>query len=285
MKSPSYALALGLWHYPASSSAFVVKAGDNKCVLGVTPVTGGSRSSSALCNARVDSSGAVSEALRISKQKGTSSPEARVAWDIVEEMDASDNSAAYKIQDVPPDHADDYRNQIRAFAALMTETKDKLKEMSRLAEQLKELEIADPSLTSLGSDPEAEGVRRALSDAKAAQDVYGSHSAEADAAWDALEGCFNEEECPVESNGRYRYSAAALRAHHTYNAVVDAKLLDEAIAAFGSIESLGKFVKLEKKRIDKAECIGALTKGDIPYLSVANYSTISALLNEECLLP
>ena len=220
-----------------------------------------------------------------SRQKGASSPEARVAWDIVEEMDSSDNSAAYSIKAVPPDHADDYRNQIRAFAALVAETKDKLKEMSRLAEQLKELELTDPSLTSLGSDPEAEGIRRALSEAKAAQDVYGSHSSEADAAWEALEGCLNEEECPVESNGRHRYSAAALRAHHTYDAVVDAKLLDEAIAAFESIESLGKFVKLEKKRIDKAECIGALKNGDIPYLSVANYSTISALLNEECLLP
>ena len=107
-----------------------------------------------------------------SRQKGASSPEARVAWDIVEEMDSSDNSAAYSIKAVPPDHADDYRNQIRAFAALVAETKDKLKEMSRLAEQLKELELTDPSLTSLGSDSEAEGIRRALSEAKAAQDVY-----------------------------------------------------------------------------------------------------------------
>lgn len=71
----------------------------------------------------------------------------------------------------------------------------------------------------------------------------------------------------------------------TYDAVVDAKLLDEAIAAFESIESLGKFVKLEKKRLDKNECLGALMTGDIPYLSVTNYSHISALLNEECLLP
>ena len=256
---------------------FVVKIGSRSC---------GPSSPSAVYNARVDSSDAVADALRISREKGATSSEARVAWDIVEELDASDNSVAYKIQPVRPDHTDDYRNQIRAFAALMTEAKDKLKEMRRLAEQLKELELTDPSLTSLGSNLEAESIRRALSEAKAAQDVYGAHSPEADDAWNALEGCFNEEECPLESqHGRYRYSAAALRAHLTYDAVVDAKLLDEAIVAFESIESLRKFVKLEKKRIDKAECIGALKTGDIPYLSVANYSHISALLNEECLLP
>ena len=293
MKASSAAPVLFVWIFSGTycASAFVantnnggkqfggvIKAGSRSCSCGPS-------SPSTIYNARVDSSEAVADALRISRQKGTASPEARVAWDIVEELDASDNSVAYKIQPARPDHTDDYRNQIRAFAALMTETKEKFKEMSRLAEQLKELELTDPSLTSLGSNPEAVGIRRALSEAKAAQDVYGPHSPEADAAWDALEGCFNEEECPVESNGRYRYSAAALRAHHNYDAVVDAKLLHEAIAAFESIESLGKFIKLEKKRIDKAECIGALTTGDIPYLSVANYSHISALLNEECLLP
>jgi len=222
-----------------------------------------------------------------------------VAWDIVEELDASDNSAAYKIlpsRTVGPnnddnrddDHADDYRNQIRAFAALLTETKDKLAEMRHLAQQLKELELTDPTLTSLGTDPAAEGIRRALAAAKAAQDVHGPHSPEADAAWDALEGCVNDDECPLPDStgaGSYRYSAAALRAHHTYDAVVDANLLDEAMQAFESIQSLAKFIKLEKKRIDKKECLGALTTGDIPYLSVANYSAISALLNEECLLP
>jgi len=41
--------------------------------------------------ARLDSSDAVKEALRISKEYGANSQEARVAWDIVEELDASDN--------------------------------------------------------------------------------------------------------------------------------------------------------------------------------------------------
>ena len=40
---------------------------------------------------RADSSAAIEAALDASKKYGASSPEARVLWDIVEEMDASDN--------------------------------------------------------------------------------------------------------------------------------------------------------------------------------------------------
>jgi hypothetical protein len=40
---------------------------------------------------RVDSSDLVNEALEISKKFGATSPEARLAWEAVEEVDASDN--------------------------------------------------------------------------------------------------------------------------------------------------------------------------------------------------
>jgi len=48
-------------------------------------------SPSSVLKARPDSSEEIQEALRISKEFGPSSKEARVAWDIVEELDASDN--------------------------------------------------------------------------------------------------------------------------------------------------------------------------------------------------
>ena len=38
-----------------------------------------------------DASAAVEEALKITAAFGINSPEAKVAWDVVEEMDASDN--------------------------------------------------------------------------------------------------------------------------------------------------------------------------------------------------
>lgn len=41
--------------------------------------------------AHADSSKAIDEAMRLSKEFGSASPEARVAWDIVEEIDASFN--------------------------------------------------------------------------------------------------------------------------------------------------------------------------------------------------
>ena len=50
-----------------------------------------SSSSSALYNGRVDTSDAVAAALAASKEHGPTSREARLAWDEVEEMDASDN--------------------------------------------------------------------------------------------------------------------------------------------------------------------------------------------------
>lgn len=44
-----------------------------------------------ILKARADSSDAINEALKISSKYGNDSKEARVAWDIVEEMDACDN--------------------------------------------------------------------------------------------------------------------------------------------------------------------------------------------------
>ena len=40
----------------------------------------------------VENEEAIREAMRLSKEKGATSQEARVAWDIVEELNASDNS-------------------------------------------------------------------------------------------------------------------------------------------------------------------------------------------------
>ena len=42
-------------------------------------------------NARVDTTEAIQEAMAASKKFGPTSKEARVAWEAVEEMDASDN--------------------------------------------------------------------------------------------------------------------------------------------------------------------------------------------------
>jgi len=48
---------------------------------------------------RPDASSAVEEALKISAAFGIESKEAKVAWDIVEEMDASDNRYALRYKE------------------------------------------------------------------------------------------------------------------------------------------------------------------------------------------
>ena len=57
------------------------------------PFTGAvTRSSVIVFNARVDTSDAIQEAMKMSKKYGATSKEAALAWEAVEEMDASDNS-------------------------------------------------------------------------------------------------------------------------------------------------------------------------------------------------
>ena len=47
--------------------------------------------------ARADSSDLVKQALEASKKFGASSPEARLAWEAVEEVDSSDNRYAFSV--------------------------------------------------------------------------------------------------------------------------------------------------------------------------------------------
>lgn len=54
-------------------------------------------------------------------------------------------------------------------------------------------------------------------------------------------------ECNVDS--MYRYSSAALNAHHVYDAVVDATFFEEAEDAIEMLQNLSKFVKIEAKRL------------------------------------
>ena len=63
-----------------SASAFVHGGANKRSVV------------SSLQNARVDTSEAIQEAMAASKKFGPTSKEARLAWESVEEMDASDNS-------------------------------------------------------------------------------------------------------------------------------------------------------------------------------------------------
>ena len=71
-------------------SALILLTGAS-AVSAFVPSASSSRAMTTLAAARPDSSAAIQEALEASKKFGATSPEARVAWEIVEEMDSSDN--------------------------------------------------------------------------------------------------------------------------------------------------------------------------------------------------
>jgi hypothetical protein len=210
-----------------------------------------------IVRARPDSSAAVADALRISKEFGSTSNEARLAWETVEEMDAADQSPAMMMMidnnvNTPLSdhevHSKEYKVQMMALNRLLSETKEKLSQIKTLAANLKELDIEDPTLSKLPAS--ASGLKTVLQEAKAASEVFGPDSKESVAAWNEVDFCtdvMGGVECHVDST--FRYSAAALKAHHLYDAVVDAVFFQEAQDAVEMLQNLHRFVRIEAKRL------------------------------------
>lgn len=211
---------------------------------------------------RPDASEAIAEAMKITEELGATSNEARVAWDIVEEMDSNDSSPAYLGSTTIGVNAlsEDYYGKIRSLHYLMEDTNWSMQQMKRLIKEIKALDLKDPSLARISEGAHGDALKAALSDAKAAVEVYGASSAEAKQAWDKLDSCFGSnadgvleftEECNVDSEpSLYRYSAAALKAHHLYDAAIDIELLDEALDSLNRLKALTKYVNIEKRRLD-----------------------------------
>ena len=223
--------------------------------LSIAPVTKRSTTTTvSSLNARPDSSAAVADALRISKEFGSTSNEARLAWETVEEMDAADQSPAMMITENATPlsdheiHSKEYKVQMMALNRLLSETKEKLSQIKILAANLKELDIEDPTLSKLPAT--AAGLKTVLQEAKAASEVYGPDSKESIASWNEVDFCtdvMGGVECHVDST--FRYSAAALKAHHLYDAVVDAVFFQEAQDAVEMLQNLHRFVRIEAKRL------------------------------------
>lgn len=211
---------------------------------------------------RPDASEAIAEAMKLTEELGATSNEARVAWDIVEEMDSNDSSPAYLDTTAIGVNAlsEDYYGKIRSLHYLMEDTNWSMQQMKRLIKEIKALEMKDPSLARISEGPHGDALKAALSDAKAAAEVYGASSAEAKKAWDKLDSCFGSnadgvleftEECDIDSEpSSYRYSAAALKAHHLYNAAIDVALLDKSLESINQMKQLTKFLNIEKRRLD-----------------------------------
>jgi len=145
---------------------------------------------------------AIQDAMRLSKEMGATSKEARVAWDIVEELNASDNSAAFAggIGDedcllgddwAQPDECTDYVAGVEAIAAaqdtrLELDTIIAASEKS-IAESIKPVSLASSSSGGNDSAEVASGLLAALENAKKITAELGITSSEAKLAWEDVE--------------------------------------------------------------------------------------------------
>lgn len=211
---------------------------------------------------RPDANEAIVEATKISEEHGDASNNDAGASDLVEERSPNDISPEFVGSNVisVDSLSEDYYGKICSLHYLMEDTDWSMQQMKRLLKEIKALDLKDPSLARLSDGEGGDALKAALSDAKAAVEVHGATSTKATKAWNRLDSCFGSsadgvlefsDECNIDSEpSSYRYSAAALKAHHLYNAAIDIELLDEALEALGMLKGLTKFVNIEKRRLD-----------------------------------
>merc|ERR1711862_618401 len=146
---------------------------------------GRSRTSTSL-NTSADE--AISAALEASKKFGASSPEAKVLWDVVEEINSSDNRIAYKSPQAPIVD-DDYESKVLALSKMISKTTEELNAVKKMADELKGVKLASPPSGSpppLSPENNA-ALNDALAAAQAASDQFGKESSEATLAWETVE--------------------------------------------------------------------------------------------------
>jgi hypothetical protein len=136
---------------------------------------------------------------------------------------------------------------------LLDQGSEMIQQMKRICHLIQEMELNHPEVTKLGKMSTV--MAQALSEAKAADDVFGPNSVEANTAWDIAEMASTTTTIPDNTKdfSTNRYREAAVSSHHNYMTVVDWTTLDHAIDAFGKIEHLHRLVKMENHRIENAE--------------------------------
>eukprot|EP00980_Cylindrotheca_fusiformis_P007699 scaffold1624_cov105-Cylindrotheca_fusiformis.AAC.10 len=146
----------------------------------------------------------VEEAMEATRKYGPQSPEARLAWETVEEMDASDNSAA--TYEVPAD----YERNMKLLAEKIKDHKPTVSAVRNMAEDMKSVKLSQPK-PKVAAPPSAE-LKEAIANAKKVTAELGVHSAEAQIAWEIVEeiassgrsgnamgGMLTAEECLVDA--------------------------------------------------------------------------------------
>merc|ERR1712071_93626 len=133
-------------------------------------------------NARVDSADAVEAALEASKKYGANSKEAMILWDIVEEMDSSDNSAAYTggiseeecLLGLDDPACQKYYSKLSTLNTILEENKYRMDNVKTLVSELQNIKLAAPKAARSSSEAEAAPIdtpamQEALKEAKRLQ--------------------------------------------------------------------------------------------------------------------
>lgn len=144
---------------------------------------------------RGDSSEAIAEAMEASRKFGPTSPQARVAWDIVEEINASDNSAAYKSTSTPApitemDFDEELLKEIgeQIFVQNPVPVKNiKLSHPSQSSWDEILTTAADASTSDKYEKVTHPTLKKAIGMAELMSEWYGVHSKESKLAWEVVE--------------------------------------------------------------------------------------------------
>jgi len=170
--------------------------------------------STALQAERSDAAEAIQTAMEATRAHGATSKEAMVAWDIVEEINSSDNSVAYKNSEkdalADPSKNKEMYDSFVELKKLGEIQRTQVESIKQVTEQIKAIKIAGPASWNdeHTSNPMFEV---ALTEAKAMTEEHGIESTEAKLAWETLEEIASndssvvmkqaidaEEECLVE---------------------------------------------------------------------------------------
>jgi len=165
---------------------------------------------------RIDSADLVEEALAASKEFGSTSKEAMLAWEAVEEVDSSDNSAATMgnlndecdVEVITPDCLE-YNESLEKLQVLLEASKPNLSSLANdISDSVNQVKLAAPTSAAASNSPE---LQAAVVEAKRATKETGIASSAAQVAWETVEeiaaagnsnalgGSLNDDECLVDA--------------------------------------------------------------------------------------
>eukprot|EP01083_Nonionella_stella_P032435 88805_1 len=183
---------------------------------------------------------AVEDAVHMSEVYGAGSKEARVAWDIVEEIDANDSrKRAVQSTSHHQGHKAVYTNEMQRLSNQLKSLSSTLANIKSTVSILKQLENDDPAITKANKKISRQ-LANALVEARIADTVHGTTSTEASKAWDHVQLVSSRVPDVVANvlldSEKNRYKESIVSSHRQFFSIVDSRSIDDALEAISSLE-------------------------------------------------